>query len=178
MKTVIRIFTLLIITTVLITACRNKDAEKRIAQLESRIAELEGQKPANGDPAAPVTATSTTPATETKPEGPLPTMQFEKIYHDFGNIKEGDEVEYTYKFKNTGEVPLVIQGAQGSCGCTVPSWSKDPVPVGGEGFITAKFDSHGKTGFQEKTVTVTANTWPKQTVLKFKAMVAGATPAQ
>lgn len=169
MKPIIRTITFLIIAIILAPACRDKDAEKRIAQLESRIAELE--KSGGGDAVPATTTGSATP--ETKPEGPLPTMEFETTYHDFGNIKEGDEVEYTYKFKNSGEAPLVIQSAQGSCGCTVPSWTKEPIPVGGEGFVTAKFDSKGKPGFQEKTVTVTANTWPKQTTLRFKAMVEG-----
>ena len=91
--------------------------------------------------------------------------------HDFGTIKEGQVVEHTYSFKNTGEAPLIIQSAQGSCGCTVPDWSKDPIPVGGTGYVKAKFDSKGFSNIQNKTVTVTANTWPKQTVLRFKAMV-------
>ena len=148
------------------TACKDRDAEKKIAQLESRLAELEGKK-------APA-AVSPTPAAqtpETKPEGPLPTMEFATTDHDFGTITEGDVVEYTYAFKNAGVAPLIIQGAQGSCGCTVPDWSKDPIPVGGTGFVKAKFDSNGKPNIQNKTVTVTANTWPKQTVLRFKAMV-------
>ena len=98
-------------------------------------------------------------------------MEFATIDHDFGTINEGEVVEYTYSFKNTGEAPLIIQSAQGSCGCTVPDWTKEPIPVGGTGFVKAKFDSNGKTNVQNKTVTVTANTWPKQTVLRFKAMV-------
>lgn len=147
-------------------ACKDRDAEKKIAQLESRLAELEGKKA----PAA-ATPTSEASAPETKPEGPLPVMEFQGTEHDFGTISEGDVVEYTYAFKNTGAAPLIIQGAQGSCGCTVPDWTKEPIPVGGTGFVKAKFDSNGKPNIQNKTVTVTANTWPKQTVLRFKAMV-------
>ena len=146
-------------------SCKDRDAEKKIAQLESRLAELEGKK----SPAA--TPTPATPAPEEKPEGPLPVMEFSNTDHDFGTINEGDVVEYTYSFKNTGAAPLIIQGAQGSCGCTVPEWSKDPIPVGGTGFVKAQFNSSGKPNIQNKTVTVTANTWPKQTVLRFKAMV-------
>jgi hypothetical protein len=66
---------------------------------------------------------------------------------------------------------MIIQTAQPSCGCTVPTWSKEPVPVGGTGFIRAEFDTNGKSGIQNKTITVTANTWPKVTTLRFKAMV-------
>lgn len=153
------------LVAVLTTACKDRDAEKKIAQLESRLAELEGKKSPAAAPATP------TQVPEEKPEGPLPTMEFPKSEHDFGTISEGDVVEYTYSFKNTGAAPLIIQGAQGSCGCTVPDWTKEPIPVGGTGYVKAKFDSNGKPNIQNKTVTVTANTWPKQTVLRFKAMV-------
>jgi hypothetical protein len=151
---------------VLATSCKDRDAEKKIAQLESRLAELEGKKSSTTTVPTPAS-----PAPETKPDGPLPAMEFATVEHDFGTINEGDVVEHTYSFKNTGVAPLIIQGAQGSCGCTVPDWSKEPIPVGGTGFVKAKFDSNGKTNAQNKTVTVTANTWPKQTVLRFKAMV-------
>jgi hypothetical protein len=155
---------------ILMTACKDKSAEKRIAELESRLAEMEAKK-ANDPTAAVADPASTPAAADVKPEGPLPVMQFETMEHDFGKINEGDIVEYTYKFKNTGDAPLIIQGAQGSCGCTVPNWTKEPIPAGGSGVVTAKFDSHGKQNAQSKTVTVTANTWPKLTVLRFNAMV-------
>lgn len=170
MKSVIKIAVLLMIVMAAATACRDKDAEKRIAQLESRIAELEGGK--GESPSTPAIQPTAVPVAEEKPEGPLPVLAFETIDHDFGTINEGDVVEYTYKFKNSGEAPLIIQSAQPSCGCTVPDWTKDPIPVGGEGYVKAKFDSQGKPNIQNKTITVTANTWPKQTQLKFKAMVA------
>ena len=156
---------LVALVAVLVSGCKNKDSEKRIAELENRLAEIEAKK--GSTPAA--TAAETTG--EEKPEGPLPSFAFETTEHDFGTINEGDIVEYTYSFKNEGQAPLIIQGAQGSCGCTVPDWSKEPVPAGGTGYVKAKFDSHGKQNVQNKTVTVTANTFPKQTVLKFKAMV-------
>jgi hypothetical protein len=158
---------LLVVLVAALTACRDKEAEKKIAALEARLSEMEAkrtvpsQNPSQVQPAAP----------EQKPEGPLPVIAFEAMDHDFGTINEGDVVEYTYKFKNTGEAPLIIQNAQPSCGCTVPEWSKDPIPVGGEGYIKAKFDSKGKPNMQNKSITVTANTFPKQNQLKFKAMV-------
>lgn len=159
----------------LAAGCKDRDAEKKIAALEAKINEMEkGKTPA---PASVNMPTPATPLPDEKPEGPLPVMNFQKTDHDFGTINEGDIVEYTYAFKNTGEAPLIIQGAQGSCGCTVPDWTKEPIPVGGTGYVKAKFDSHGKTNVQSKTVTVTANTWPKQTTLRFKAMV-NAKPAQ
>jgi outer membrane murein-binding lipoprotein Lpp len=167
MKTMKGIFLMTAVVALVAFGCSNRESEKKIAQLESRLQELEGKKTTATTPAV----TPETPAAEEKPTGPIPAMEFETIDHDFGTINEGDVVEYTYKFKNTGEAPLIIQGAQGSCGCTVPEWPKEPVPVGGTGIIKAKFDSNGKQNTQNKTVTVTANTWPKQTVLRFKAMV-------
>lgn len=156
---------MMVVAVASLTACGNKDAEKKIAALEARLNELEGKK-------SPTAVPTPTPAVEeTKPEGPLPVVQFESVEHDFGTITEGQKVSYTYKFKNTGEAPLIIQSAQPSCGCTVPEWSKDPIPAGGEGYVKAEFDSNGKPNAQNKTITVTANTWPKQTTLRFKAMV-------
>jgi len=162
---------LLIFTAVLgvFTACKDRNAEKRIAELESRLAEVEGKKAA-GAANIPAVTPGVAPADE-KPEGPLPAFQFQDIDYDFGTIKEGEVVEHTYTFTNNGAAPLIIQSAQGSCGCTASDWTKEPVPVGGTGFVKAKFDSNGKQNIQNKTVTVTANTWPKQTVLRFKAMV-------
>lgn len=170
----------ILVSLLLIAAvsCKDRDAEKRIAELESRLAELEGKKSA-GTTITPGAANTTSPAPtpetqavkEEKPTGPLPAVQFSKVEHDFGTINEGQSVEYTYEVKNTGQAPLVIQDAKPSCGCTVPDWSKNPIPPGGTGFVKAKFDSSGKPGIQNKTITVTANTWPKQTVLRFKAMV-------
>lgn len=144
------------------TACgNNKEAEKRIAELEQKVQEL--------SPAPAVSAAQ--PAPEEKPEGPLPVFEFEETDHDFGTITEGDVVEHVFKFTNTGDAPLIIQNAQGSCGCTVPDWTREPIPVGGEGFVNAKFNSQGKPNAQNKTVTITANTWPTQTRLRIKAMV-------
>lgn len=163
----IRIFVIAAFAAVF-TACKDRNAEKRIAELESRLEELEGKK-TSGATTTPTPETA--PVKDEKPEGPLPKIEFQKTEHDFGTINEGQSVEYTYTFKNTGEAPLIIQSAQPSCGCTVPDWSKDPIPVGGTGFVKAKFDSNGKPNIQNKTITVTANTWPKQTVLRFKAMV-------
>jgi hypothetical protein len=148
--------------------CKDRAAEKRIAELEARLSAVEGGR-AQSNPDGTMEQPATAP--ETKPEGPLPVAQFEKLEHDFGTIREGDLVVYTYKLKNTGEAPLIIQGVQPSCGCTAPDWTKEPIPVGGTGFVKAEFDSQGKPGIQNKTISVTANTWPKTFTLRFKAMV-------
>jgi hypothetical protein len=161
MKITFRVLSALALVVVMMS-CNDRAAEKRIAELESRLAQIEGNKGAT-TPAITPDAIATTP--EEKPEGPLPVAQFEKIEHDFGTINEGQKVTYVYKVKNTGEAPLIIQSAQPSCGCTVPTWSQEPIPVGGTGQITAEFDSGGKPGVQNKTITVTANSWPRVTTL-------------
>ena len=164
-------------------SCRDKATEKRIAELESRIAQLEGNKnsTAGSTASTPAVQPAVTPAAEEKPDGPLPTIEFESMDHDFGTITEGQKVAYEYKFKNNGTAPLIIQTAQPSCGCTAPDWTRDPIPPGGTGFVKAEFDSKNKVGPQNKTITVTANTYPKQTTLKFKASVvatSGGAPAK
>jgi Protein of unknown function (DUF1573) len=107
----------------------------------------------------------------TVPTGPLTSMQFEELEFDFGTVKAGEKVGHKYKFKNTGKEPLIISNAKGSCGCTVPSWPKEPIPVGGTGEIEVQFDSKGKKDAQSKRVTITANTDPAQTFLTIKGNV-------
>ena len=150
-----------------VVACGSKDSDKKIAALESRLAEMEAGKTA----VSPATAAAPVKTPDVKPEGPIPSFEWGSTEHDFGTFGEGDVVTYTYTFKNTGESPLIIESVRPSCGCTAPNWTKTPIPVGGEGTVDVKFDSKGKPNAQNKTVTVTANTWPKQTVLRFKAFV-------
>lgn len=158
---------LVVIAAMALTACKDRDAEKKIAALEARLNQMEGKN----TPAPTPAATPQPVEPEVKPEGPLPVLVFEETDYDFGKINEGDKVTHVYKFKNTGEVPLIIQDAKPSCGCTAPDWTKTPIPPGEEGFVKAEFDSQGKPGAQNKTITVTANTWPKQSKLTFKATV-------
>lgn len=96
---------------------------------------------------------------------PKTTIQFKEQRHDFGEIVEGQKVRHSFEFVNTGNAPLVIASAEGSCGCTVPTFSKEPIPPGGHGRIDVEFDSSGRAGKNSKTVTVNANTDPNPTVL-------------
>jgi hypothetical protein len=99
----------------------------------------------------------------------MPVFSFESDNHEFGEIVQGEKVSYSFKFKNTGNAPLVISTATASCGCTVPEYSKTPVQPGEEGFINVTFDSGGKSGMVSKTVTVIANTTPNTKVLTISA---------
>lgn len=160
---------LMIAGVAIMISCRDRAIEKRLAEAESRLDKLEKNSGVATSAVSPVAATPT--VGDTKPEGPLPVIEFDQTTFDFGTIKEGQKVSHTYQVKNTGEAPLIIQNAQPSCGCTVPDWTKTPIPAGGTGYVKAEFDSKGKAGIQDKTITVTANTWPKVTTLRFKAQV-------
>jgi len=101
----------------------------------------------------------------------LPRFQFETDNHDFGKIIQGEKVTYSFKFKNVGKSDLVITGASGSCGCTVPSFPKNPIAPGQSGKIDVQFNSDGKKGIQNKTITVAANTQPNTVILKIKVEI-------
>ncbi|MEM9896317.1 MAG: DUF1573 domain-containing protein [Bacteroidota bacterium] len=158
---------------VIMASCSNADLESRITKLEGRIAAMEGSgaatSSASSRPAPAINNTPTPPAE--KPEGPLPAFKFEKEVHDFGTIMDGDVVEHVFKFTNTGEIPLIISDAKATCGCTVPEKPTEPIPVGGTGDIKVRFNSKGKPGVQNKTITLTANTWPTTHRLRIKANV-------
>src|SRR5687768_13939501 len=83
--------------------------------------------------------------------GHYPGMTFEKQTHNSGNVTEGEVVEYSFKFTNTGEKDLLINKAEASCGCTVPEWPKEPVKPGESGYMKVKFGSKGRPeGYTEK----------------------------
>jgi Protein of unknown function (DUF1573) len=87
-----------------------------------------------------------------------PVLTWDKTTHDFGVIAQGDVVEHTFKFANTGNEPLIITNVQVSCGCTTPKgWPRDPVMPGGKGELTVAFNSTGKMGLQNKPVTIVSN---------------------
>ncbi len=97
--------------------------------------------------------------------GPTTSLEFAETKHDYGMIVQGEKVSHTFTFKNTGNEPLVLSNVKPSCGCTTPSWTRDPVAPGEEGEILVEFDSKGKSGKQTKTVTITANTDPATTTI-------------
>jgi hypothetical protein len=100
-----------------------------------------------------------------KGEKQLPVLTFDATTHDFGSVVDGEKVNFSFHFKNSGNGDLVIRHCQASCGCTVPEWPKEPVPPGGEGYIAVTFDSKGKSGMVHKTVSIIANTVPNTSTL-------------
>lgn len=155
---------------VILSSC-NGNLEERVRDLEGRVAVLEAGQTPNRPVANQPVANNTPAEPEVKPEGPLPSIEFTKEEHDFGTITDGDIVEHTFKFKNTGEAPLIISNAKATCGCTVPKWPKEPIPVGEEGEILVRFNSRNKPGNQNKTVTITANTYPSSNKVRIRANV-------
>ena len=117
-----------------------------------------------------VTSENVTP-TSAEASAELPKCEFEELNYDFGTIDEGEVVEHVFKFTNIGEAPLVIQSTSASCGCTTPSYSREPVAPGETGEVQVKFNSQSRPGVQNKTITITANTDPAVTRLFIKTNV-------
>ncbi len=109
-----------------------------------------------------------------KNDGSGPEITFEKTAHDFGVIKEGAVVNFSFKFKNTGKSDLIVGDARGSCGCTVPKFPTHPIEPGDEGQIDVTFNSDGKHGKQHKNVTLVTNATPSTRVLE---VIGEVTPA-
>lgn len=87
-----------------------------------------------------------------------PVITFEKKSHDFGDITQGDKVEYVFSFSNSGTEPLIITNVEVTCGCTTPKgWPRDPIPPGGKGELTVAFSTSGKIGRQNKPVIIISN---------------------
>ena len=123
---------------------------------------------------------TTVQPTEKTPAGPLTSIDFNKAdSYDFGKIVDGAIVEHVYKFKNTGKNDLILMDVKASCGCTTPTWPKEPIKPGAESEIKAVFNSTGKSmgsGEVNKTITITANTDPAQTFLYIKGIVTPLNP--
>lgn len=98
-------------------------------------------------------------------------MQFTTDSHDFGNVPEGTMATHEFKFKNTGNQPVIIANVQASCGCTTPDWTKTPVLPGKMGVVKAMYSSAGRPGVFNKTVTVTSNAAETSKVLSIKGTV-------
>ena len=118
---------------------------------------------------------SATSATENKVDAPPTSVQIIDSVYDFKKVKEGDIVEYNYRFKNTGTNPLVVTEAQASCGCTVPEKPEHPIAPGETGIIKVKFNSDHRPGEAHKTITVTSNARPEFPILILKGTVIGKT---
>lgn len=91
--------------------------------------------------------------------------------YDFGKVTDGDKVEFNYRFKNTGNHPLIVSSATASCGCTVPEKPEEPIKPGETGFIKVVFNSQGRVGVAHKEVQVISNAYPGFPILELKGEV-------
>ena len=99
------------------------------------------------------------------------TVQMIDSVYNFGKITDGEKVEFSFRFKNTGNKPLIVSKATASCGCTVPEKPEEPIKPGETGFIKVVFDSKGRVGDAHKEVTVTSNAYPAFPLLALKGQV-------
>ena len=103
---------------------------------------------------------------------PKTTVLFDNMQYDFGKVMQNSTNNiHIFKFQNTGENPLIIENAKGSCGCTVPEYPKEPIIPGSWGEIKVDYKPGKQEGLQNKTVTITANTENPTTVLRISAQV-------
>ena len=98
-------------------------------------------------------------------------FKFQTDEFDFGTITQGESTTYEFNFTNVGNEPLIISKAEGSCGCTVPVYPKEPIMKGQSAKIKVTFNSTGKSGVQDKTVTITSNAKQNPMILHMKGIV-------
>ncbi|MCB0397863.1 MAG: DUF1573 domain-containing protein [Flavobacteriales bacterium] len=98
-------------------------------------------------------------------------FKFEDDVYKFGKVSEDSLLSFDYHFINSGDAPLIIQDIKVTCGCTVPTWPKAPIPPGGKGTIRVTFDTSGKIAYQERTLEVHSNARKSPYKLKFKGTV-------
>ncbi len=148
---------LVIISLVALAACNNNNTAKA----------PEGQMPVTL-----VNNPHTAGGMDTVAASRKPTLDFTDTLHNFGTIHEKEVVEFDFAFTNNGKTPLVINSAVGSCGCTVPNYPHEPIEPGKSGVMKVTFNSAGKAGHQEKTVTIHTNTIRGLHMLYIKADIA------
>ncbi|MDR2848828.1 MAG: DUF1573 domain-containing protein [Bacteroidales bacterium] len=99
-------------------------------------------------------------------------IKFEELTHDFGTIVFNGKAETEFIFTNTGNEPLNIIQCSASCGCTVPSWTKDPIKPGEKGTIKVVYKNTNYASSFTKTVTVVSNAKTNRVILTIKGTVA------
>ena len=116
----------------------------------------------NDDSVSSDLVTNPITASGKKTKSDLPIMEFQNEKHDFGLIMQGEKVAHTFKFKNTGGSDLIISSASSTCGCTIPSFSKEPIKPGQSGAIEVVFNSANRSAANHKTVKILTNAQPNK----------------
>jgi hypothetical protein len=99
------------------------------------------------------------------------SFNFPTDKHDFGTVEESGPIGYEFTFTNTGSAPIVISDVRASCGCTTPTWTKEPIAPGGKGIIKAEYNTAGRIGMFSKTITITSNATEASKILYIKGIV-------
>lgn len=99
-----------------------------------------------------------------------PVIKFEKLVHDYGTIQQNANGDCEFKFKNTGKEPLVLSNVITSCGCTTPSWPKEPIMPGKSAVIKIHYDTN-RIGTISKTITVVSNATEERVILTIKGNI-------
>jgi len=100
------------------------------------------------------------------------TIEFEETTHDYGTFKEESGPQsFTFKYKNKGNVPLILNNVQPSCGCTTPDWERKPIAPGEEGYIKVSYNPKNRPGTFNKSIRVTSNAENSNVVLFIKGEV-------
>ena len=92
--------------------------------------------------------------------GDTTSVQMIDSVYNFGKVTDGENVVFSYRFRNTGKNPLIISSATASCGCTVPEKPEEPIKPGETGFLKVVFNSKGRVGPVHKEVNVVSNAYP------------------
>ncbi len=104
-------------------------------------------------------------------EMPKTTMQFYETKYNFGSLSAGRVMTHVFRFKNTGQNPLMIAKTDVSCGCTTPNFPLEPIASGNDGEITIVYNSEGHSGFQQKNIIVHSNAIPDAVSISIEADV-------
>jgi hypothetical protein len=108
-------------------------------------------------PAVPaIPPAANVPAPNATPIAGGGSFSFEEETHNFGDLEQGGDASWVFKFKNTGTEAITISLAKGSCGCTVPTWPKEPIAPGESAEIAVKYDSN-RLGLIDKFVSIISN---------------------
>ena len=102
---------------------------------------------------------------------PKTSMQFYETKYNFGSVREGKVLTHVFRFKNTGQNPLMIAKCDVTCGCTVPNFPLETIPPGNDGEITIVYNSAGHSGFQQKNIIVHSNSLPEGVSIGIEADV-------
>jgi hypothetical protein len=156
---------ILMASTITFVSLAQSKAKKTVVATQQKSAEvIPAATPLQGAPAQPIANSN------------VPILKFKTEKHDFGTVPEGPAAVYDFEFTNEGKEPLILSKVQASCGCTTPTWPQEPILPGASAKITASFDTKGRPGTFDKTITVISNAKNPTSILSIYGTVEKAAP--